>query len=425
MKVIKFGGGVLRTPDDIKKTERVLELFKNQQTVIVVSAFNSITNRFELLLNDYYKTGEIDEEQFQSLQSFHTQFAEQLFGTKANEVSEKIDTIFETIRRKLESTGRELYLKDYDQIVSTGEILSSTVLYEYLKSQGYDCILRDARALIKTDSAYTEAKPDWEETSKRIKDMCNTSPQNFIITQGFIGSDPNGLTTTLGREGSDFTAAVFAYSADADEVIFWKEVDGIYNADPKLTEDYELIPELSYKESVEQAFYGAKILHPKTIKPLQNKKIPIHVRSFYNPETPGTCISERSEVNLHYPPIFIVKENQILISVFTLDFSFVSEENLGLIFNLLTKYRLKVNMMQTSAISFSICLTNNEFKIPQLMEDLKTGFKVRYNDGLKMITIRHYTDAAIQQMVEGKTVLLQQNSRDTIQFVVRNVTTNN
>jgi aspartate kinase len=420
MKVIKFGGGVLHTPDDFKKTELIIKRFPGQKLIIVVSAFNNITNRFENLLNTYRKTGVIDIGQLNSLKSFHLRFARKMPSIEQNVAKNSIEIIFNNVKRDLLQSGSETYLRDYDRIVSAGELLSSSLLFLCMKSKKFKCELINATEIIKTDSAYTEASVNWEETSKLVKAKCDHSQSDIIVTQGFIGSDHEGNTTTLGREGSDFSAAVLAYTSDADEVIFWKEVDGIYNADPKLTENHELIPELSYKESVEQAFYGAKILHPKTIKPLQNKKIPIHVRSFYNPETPGTCISERSDGNLHYPPIYIVKENQILISVFTLDFSFVSEENLGLIFNLLTKYRLKVNMMQTSAISFSICLTNNEFKIPQLMEDLKAGFKVRYNDGLKMITIRHYTDAAIQQMVEGKMVLLQQNSRDTIQFVVRN-----
>jgi aspartate kinase len=420
MKVIKFGGGVLRTPKDIALTENVLQLYKGQKLVVVVSAFNSMTNQFEQLLNAYHHNKIIDKTILNNIKTMHVRFVENLFSSNKDDVMKKIDILFEHTVRNLQEMTTGSYLKDYDRIVSTGEFLSSTILFEYLKLKGYPCEFRDVRTIIKTDSAYTEATVNWDETTTNISDVCRTSTSDLIITQGFIGSDPDGNTTTLGREGSDFTAAVFAYCTDAEEVIYWKEVEGIYNADPHLTENYELIPLLSYKESVEQAFYGAKILHPKTIKPLQNKSIPISVKSFYKLESKGTVITEINDPNLKYPPIFIVKDNQILISVSTLDFSFISEEHLGMIFKLLTNYRLKVNLMQASAISFSICLTNNEFKVPELMSDLKKNFKVRYNNDLCLITIRHYTDEAIQKMITGKTVLVQQNSRDTVQYVIRN-----
>ncbi len=423
MKVFKFGGGVLRTKKDTDQLIKILKNYKNDKLIIVISAFNKITSKFESFLNQYFDNNEFDQACLKEIKDYHFNLTESLF--KDNEKSgllQKVNKLFDEIDQIFIKGLSSNYHYEYDRIVSYGELLSSTIIFELLKISGFDCKFKDIRNIIITDSAYTEAKVNWEISLRNIKTECSGNDFKFCLTQGFIAADENGNATTLGKEGSDFTASVLAYALDADEVVFWKEVEGIYNADPTITNNYQLLPKLSYRESVEQAFYGAKILHPKSIKPLQNKSIPINVKSFYNPAENGTDIIDISELSPDlYPkvPIYIVKDNQILISFSSLDFSFITEDNLGMIFTLLSKYRIKVNLMQSSAISFSVCVTNDKFKIPGFIDDLKENFSVLYNDELSLITIRHYNDEAIRKMILGKKILLQQNSRHTCRFVVK------
>lgn len=423
MKVFKFGGGILRTSKDADQLLKILENYKNDKLIIVISAFNKITKKFERLLNQYFENKQLDLTVYNEIKDYHFNFTESLFkDNDKTELNRKVNKLFDEIDQIFINGLSSNYHYEYDRIVSYGELLSSAIIFELLKISGFDCIFEDIRNIIITDSAYTEAKVNWNLSVKNIKNKCSGNDFAMCLTQGFIAADENGNTTTLGREGSDFTASVLAYALDADEVVFWKEVDGIYNADPTKTSDYQLLPKLSYKESVEQAFYGAKILHPKTIKPLQNKSIPINVKPFYKPTEYGTNIIDISDMSPDlYPdvPIYIIKDNQILISLSTLDFSFITEDNLGKIFTLLSKLRIKVNLMQSSAISFSICVTNNKFKIPDFINKLKENFSVLYNDDLSLITIRHYNNEAIRKMTSGKNILLRQNSRHTSRFVVK------
>ncbi|MCD4794935.1 MAG: aspartate kinase [Bacteroidales bacterium] len=423
MKVFKFGGGILRTQKDTDQLLKILENYKNDKLIIVVSAFNKITSKFETLLNKYFENKQLDLTVCNEIKDYHFNMTKSLFEKNdKTEINRKINILFDEIYKIFQNGLSSYYHYEYDKIVSYGELLSSTIIFELLKINGFNCIFEDIRNIIITDSEYTEAKVNWKLSVENIKNKCSGNDFTFCLTQGFIAADENGNTTTLGREGSDFSASVLAYALDAEEVIFWKEVAGIYNADPTQTSDYQLLPKLSYKESVEQAFYGAKILHPKTIKPLQNKSIPIKVKSFYKPAENGTDIIDISDMSPDlYPdvPIYIVKDNQILISLSTLDFSFISENNLGKIFTLLSKYRIKANLIQSSAISFSICITNNKFKIPNLIKELKENFSVLYNDDLSLITIRHYNDEAVRKMTLGKNILLRQNSRHTSRFVIK------
>ncbi|NPA44621.1 MAG: aspartate kinase [Chlorobi bacterium] len=422
MKVFKFGGGVLKSSKDIVRLGDILKENDGENIIVVVSAFNKITSKFEDLINAFFSVKKIEETIFNEIKSFHFSLAKDLFDDiNYYSIELKLKKLFDEILDIFNNGLTNDYHFEYDKIVSYGELLSSTIVYEFLKLKNINCSFKDSRNLIVTNSDYTEAKVDWELSGKRIKEECDFNENNIYISQGFVAADNNGNTTTLGREGSDFTASVFGYVFDADEVVFWKEVDGIYNSDPAISSDYELLPKLSYKESVEQAYYGAKILHPKTIKPLQNKKIPIVVKSFYK-NNDGTSIIDISDLSPDlYPdiPIFIVKDNQILISVSTLDFSFISEHNLGEIFSLLSKYRIKVNLMQSSAINFSVCVTNNKFKVPKFISELKKTFKVLYNDDLSLITIRHYNNIAIKKMIANRKILLEQKSRHTVRFVVR------
>ncbi len=423
MIVFKFGGGVLRKGRDAFQLLDILKKHSETQIIVVVSAFYKITSKLETLFNTHFLENRFDGNLFRELKTWHYNFIEEIFkAEEKNSIRNEISDVFEEIKKKLSEQPGQNYHFECDKIISYGEILSSKIIYAFLKSNKINCSFKDIREMIVTDSNYSEAKVLWDETAKNIQKACTSFKGNICLTQGFIAVDAKGHTTTLGREGSDFTASVIAFSLSADKVIFWKEVEGIYNADPAKTKDYKLLEKLSYKEALEQAFYGAKILHPKTIKPLQNKKIPIFVKSFHKPEEPGTEIMEASEIcNNCYPeiPIYIIEEKQILISVSSKDFSFISENSLGLIFNLLSKHHIKVNMMQVSAISFSISVTNDPHKIPHFTEELKSGFNVLYNENLKLITIRHYSKDAVKTMLSGKEVMLEQVSRNTARYLVK------
>lgn len=423
MKVYKFGGGILKNGSDIKILAKILEKENNNKIVVVVSAFNKITSKFEWLLNNYFSENRFDKNVFNEIISYHNNLISSIFENEIlSTLQTEINLVYAQVNNIFEQGLSENYQFEYDRIISFGEILSSKIINKYLIFKGLKSKLADSRKLIITNSIYTEAKVDWELTENAIKDKCVFEEGNICLVQGFIASDKKGNATTLGREGSDFTASVFAYLLDAESVTFWKEVEGIYNSDPAITEGYELLPKLSYKEAVEQAYYGAKILHPKTIKPLQNKKIPIVVRSFYKEELKGTSIIDISGLSPDlYPniPIYIIKEKQILISVSTKDFSFISEDNLGEIFSLLSKYRIKVNLMQSSAINFSVCVSNNKFKVPNFINDLKSSYNILYNSNLELITIRHYNDFAIKKMTNKKKVLVEQKSRHTVRFVIQ------
>ena len=423
MKVFKFGGGVLKTGKDAFQLLKVLEYYKSENLIIVVSAFNKITSKFEKLLNTFFSEYKFDYDLFNTIKNYHFNFAENIFRTEyLSLINEKILSIFDEIEMIFSDKLSYDYHYEYDRIISYGEVLSSIIIFEFLKSQNFNCRFEDIRKIIITDSVYREANVLWDISINNIKNKCFFGKDKICVTQGFIASDSKGNTTTLGKEGSDFSASVLAYATDAEEVIFWKEVDGIYNADPTKTTDFVLLPGLSYRESLEQAFYGAKILHPRTIKPLQNKKIPIYVKSFFKIDNTGTKITDISQFSKNfYPekPIYIIKENQILISISTLDFSFISEDNLGKIFLKLSKHRIKVNLMQSSAISFSVCVTNNSFKIPNFIKELKKDFKVLYNDNLELITIRHYTDDAVNKMISNRKVILRQLSRRTARYLLK------
>ena len=423
MKVFKFGGGVLRTSNDIFRLFEILKKFQDEQLIVVISAFNKVSAKFENLLNSYFSKKLFDKQIFSEIINYHFSLVDDIFeNLETKEIKDKLNILFNETEQIFNKGLSNNYHFEYDRIVSYGELLSSLIIYEFFKSKNLQCKYEDIRNVIITDSVYTEAKVEWEITEKNVLNKCIDNKYSVCITQGFIASDKNNNTTTLGREGSDFTASILAYAINADEVIFWKDVAGVYNADPEITNDFELLSKLSYKESVEQAFYGAKILHPKTIKPLQNKNIPITVKSFYKEIENGTNIIDISELSPDlYPnvPIYIVKENQILISVSTKDFSFVSENNLGEIFLMLSKFRIKANLMQSSAISFSVCVTNNKHKVPQFISELKENFNLLYNDNLSLITIRHYDEDAINKMISGRKVLLEQKSRHTVRFVVK------
>jgi len=421
MKVFKFGGASVKDAISFGNIKRILSLYKDDDLFIVISAMGKMTNAFEKLTLSYFEKNDEIDKNLGLITDYHYKILQELFPDKTHAVYADIELLFAQLKDRLNKKSSTNYNFDYDSIVPYGELLSSTVLSHYLKSCGFNNRWIDARHIIKTDATYREARINWDETPVLVRTAFeNTINDNYkiAVTQGFIGASAHGYTTTLGREGSDFTASILAYSLNAKEVVIWKDVEGVLNADPKLFEKTEKIGTLTYFDAIELAYYGATVIHPKTIKPLENTGIPLWVKSFLNPENEGTFIGN-TKSDEKQKPCFIFKFNQILISIVPFDFSFIVERNISSIFLLLSKYNVKVNLMQNSALSFSICVDNDLQKIPPLIEDLKKEFKIYYNTALELVTIRHYDDEAINMICCNKEILLEQKSRNTVQFVLR------
>ena len=411
-RVLKFGGASIRDSSKIENVFSILSSYKNEKIVVVFSAIANVTNLLEELVDLHLMNDLRKQHKLVEIHQIHLNIVKDLFE-KNHSIYNKLNNLIDEIRVIIDKKPESGYSFIYDQIVSYGELMSTKILNDYLNLRKFNCILLDARDLVKTDSKYQNAKIDWSSTKKNIKKIKLDSP---IITQGFIGSNTSNQTTTLGREGSDFTAAIFANILNADEVIIWKDVNGVLNADPRYFNDTILLSNLSYSEAIELAFYGAKVIHPRTIQPLQEKHIPLSVRSFININEPGTVIAEIK----NNKPItsYIVKENQVLISISDINLSFIVEEHLSWIFSVLSKYDISVNLMQNSAVSFSVCVDNKKNKVLDLVTELSTKFKVYYNNKVKLFTIRHYSEDSINKVIDGKSVLLEQKSRNTVQYVV-------
>lgn len=411
-RVLKFGGASIRDSSKIENVFSILSSYKNEKIVIIFSAIANVTNLLEELVDLHLMNDLRKQHKLVEIHQIHLNIVKDLFE-KNHSIYNKLNNLIDELRVIIDKKPESGYSFIYDQIVSYGELMSTKILNDYLNLRKFNCILLDARDLVKTDSKYQNAKIDWSSTKKNIKKIKLDSP---IITQGFIGSNTSNQTTTLGREGSDFTAAIFANILNADEVIIWKDVNGVLNADPRYFNDTILLSNLSYSEAIELAFYGAKVIHPRTIQPLQEKHIPLSVRSFININEPGTVIAEIK----NNKPItsYIVKENQVLISISDINLSFIVEEHLSWIFSVLSKYDISVNLMQNSAVSFSVCVDNKKNKVLDLVTELSTKFKVYYNNKVKLFTIRHYSEDSINKVIDGKSVLLEQKSRNTVQYVV-------
>ncbi|MBU7570089.1 MAG: aspartate kinase, partial [Flavobacterium sp.] len=342
-----------------------------------------------------------------------------LFEDDKNAVFTAINQLFSDLEGFLKSNKSPNYNFVYDQIVSFGEIISTTIISHYFNYRGLKNQWLDVRNFIKTDTTYRDAIVDWEQTQKLISK--NVKKKVLNITQGFLGSDENNFTTTLGREGSDYTAAIFAYCLNAESVTIWKDVPGVMNADPRYFENATLLNQISYREAIELAFYGATVIHPKTLQPLQRKEIPLFVKSFLNPSLPGTSVSKGADLEPHLP-CFIVKKEQLLISLSSIDFSFIMEENISEIFGLLHQYKMKVSLIQNSAISFSVCIEDKFGNFNDLKNVLSKKFKVSYNENVSLYTIRHFNEKASEMVEKGKQVLLKQVSRETMQIVTKETT---
>lgn len=421
MRVFKFGGASVKDADSFKNLARILKQYNGEDIFIVISAMGKMTNAFEKLVNCCFEAKPCVPQELQRIKDYHYHIVNELFTDKSHPVYEATDSIFKALEKLLPQKLPINYNFFYDSIVPHGELLSSCILSHYLNASGFRNKLIDAREIILTDATYREARINWQKTPALIEKAYRkvlSQGVRIAVTQGFIGASAHGYPTTLGREGSDFTAAIIGYSLKAKEVTIWKDVPGVLNADPKQFKNTEVINNLTYFDAIELAYYGATVIHPKTLKPLENAGIPLSVKSFLNPEEKGTFISDSSPEKVHVPS-YIFKFNQILISIVPIDFSFIVEHNISSIFSLLARYNVKVNLMQNSALSFSLCVDNDPMKIPSLLADLKKEFKIYYNTELELVTIKNYNEKAIERICAEKEILLEQKSRNTVQFVLR------
>lgn len=421
MKVFKFGGASVRDATGIKNLTNIVSGEK-EKLVVVVSALGKTTNALEKVLKLWFAGDKTYRDHLDDLHSYHRSVADGLFPQQYQARS-KIDISFSELREYLRSSPRKDFDYEYDQIVSCGEVWSTIIIASYLDRKGLRARWIDIRGNLITDDRFRDANVLWNESSSRVKGVFNFRDSDVYVTQGFIGGTVSGQTTTLGREGSDYTAALLANMLDAEIVVVWKDVPGLLNADPKWLTDAVKMDEISYREAVEMTFSGAKVIHPKTIKPLQNKDIPLLVKSFINPGGNGTII--KSEISLrHGLPVFIRKENQIMVSIMPKDFSFVLGDNLSRIFYLFVQHGIKVNLVEASAVSISVCIDDDRIRVDSLMEDLKTEFSIIYNENVEMLTIRHYTGAAVNKITNNREILLEQRTRSSVRFVVRKVLQN-
>jgi aspartate kinase len=423
MKVFKFGGASVKDSAAVKNVAQILSLFEKQKLIVVVSAMGKTTNKLEEVV-EALKNGnnKLFVDLVNELRDFHYNILGQLFPEKHYAIYNTIDSTFEKLEQKFETGFSDNYSFEYDQIVSLGELLSSQILTSFLTENGFSVKWIDARKIIRTDNTYQEGNVDWKKTEEFVhsKLMGQFETNNILLTQGFIGHTPEGFTTTLGREGSDYTAGILAYCSNAESVTIWKDVPGMLNADPKYFDETIKLDEISFKEAIELAYYGATVIHPKTIKPLQNKEIPLYVKSFIEPEKDGTIIQSSTKKD-HLIPSYIFKVNQILISLTPKDFSFIVEENLSEIFRLLALANAKINIMQNSAVSFYFLLDEKKTDINQLLELFDGKYILKYNQGLELVTIRHYNQETIDKVIDGKEIMLQQKTQQTARIVMKDL----
>lgn len=420
IKVFKFGGASVKDSASVRNVLSVLQKQSFDKLVLIISAMGKTTNNLEQLFYAYIEQKPI-QSPYDFVYDYHVQIIEELFGAdRSLKVFLEVETLFRNLQQELNIPYDGNFNKSYDRIVHYGELLSSTILYRFLQKNGLNVTLISAKDCILTDCAYREANVLWEKTCETIRYLVTEAftTHDIVISQGFIGSSDEGEPVTLGREGSDYTGAIFAYALDADSLTIWKDVPGVMNADPKRIPEAIPVPHLSYKETVELAYYGASVIHPKTLKPLQNKKIPLYVKSFVNPDLQGTCIDEKDEP-LHLP-FYIIKPKQVLMSFFPKDFSFVDESNLSLIFGALAKYHVKIRLMENTALSFSICFDEDAFKINFILQELSPYFSIKYNTSMELITIRHHQYTSdIDKLIKGRRIYLEQRTRTMRHVLVK------
>jgi aspartate kinase len=416
MRIFKFGGASVKDADGIKNVFSVLEKVGHEDTLLVISAMGKTTNALETVIKNYFEKSNELHASLQEVRKYHNQILMDLFDDEEHDVFYAVNSHFADLEYFIRSNKSPNYSFVYDQVVSYGEIISTTIVSHYFNHAGLKNNWIDVRNFIKTDNNYRDANLDWEKTQQFISKGIKKKALN--ITQGFLGSDENNFTTTLGREGSDYTAAIFAYCLSAESVTIWKDVPGVLNADPRYFENAVLLNQISYREAIELAFYGASVIHPKTLQPLQRKEIPLFVKSFINPLLSGTSVSKGADLEPQ-TPCFIVKKNQLLISLSSIDFSFIMEENISEIFALFHQFKIKVSLIQNSAISFSVCVEDKFGNFGELKNILSKKFKVAYNEDVSLYTIRHFDEKAAQIVEKDKNVLVKQISRETMQLVTK------
>lgn len=417
MKVFKFGGASVKDAEGVRNLSSIVHR-QREQLIVVVSAMGKTTNLLETLCNAYFHRDSKVKTIMEELKTFHLNIVNSLFPLN-DPVYKDLDELFTSLENILNSESSLCYDYEYDRMICFGELISTTIISDYLQMEGIKNQFVDIRKYLKTDQNYRNANIDLELSEQLCKDAFDFKNSPVYVTQGFIAGTRTNQTTTLGREGSDYTAALLANLLNAEDVTIWKDVPGVMNADPKEYDKARVIPKMSYKEAIELSHFGAKVIHPKTIKPIQNKQIPLYVKSFLHPESEGTIIEEIDEL-LKLPPIYINKENQCLLTLTPRDFSFIAEEKLSHIFAILAQYKLKLNLMQNSAISFSFCIDCNQAVFNDFLQQLQEEFEVRYNQDVRLITIRHYTEDTIQEIIGNRPSLVEQRSRTTAQFVLRN-----
>ena len=416
-KVFKFGGASVKDAEGVRNLATVIEATKEKDLVVVVSAMGKMTNSFEGIVSNYFSKPEEVEATVSEIYDYHHKIISELFTTSSHPIFDTINRLFKELNHFLKTTKSKNHAFVYDQVVCYGELCSTSIVAAYLSEVNIANTFLDVRTCIKTNASHRDAIVDWEATQKSIGKQVN--PQGITITQGFLGAeDTNNFTTTLGREGSDYTAAIFAYCLNAESVTIWKDVPGVLNADPRYFSKTQLLRHISYREAIELAFYGATVIHPKTLQPLQRKEIPLFVKSFINPLENGTCVGKGVTLDPQ-TSCFILKKNQVLISLSSLDFSFMIENNISSVFKLLQDYKMRVELIQNSAISFSVCFDNKFNNLEPLLSKLRERFKVKWNEGVTLYTIRHSKPIEIKALINGREVLVKQESRETVQLIIK------
>jgi aspartate kinase len=416
MLVFKFGGASVKDVASVQNIHSIIEAFSNR-LVIVVSAMGKTTNALEKVCENYFNDSELWRTHLDQIKDYHLQIANGLIPDKTHPIFSDLEKVFNNLENKLLTQASLNYDFEYDQIVSQGEILSTLIVSAYLNYKGLANTWLDIRRILRTDSTFRDGKVNFDLSGKMAQKYMSFEKTQIYVTQGFIASDVNNASVTLGREGSDYTAAILAHLLDAESVTIWKDVPGVLNADPKFFDKTIKINHLSYLDAIELTYYGASVIHPKTIKPLQNKNIPLHVKSFIQPKDEGTVIG-----NFSYDastPSFILKHDQVLLQIFPRDFSFIDEDNLHVIFGCFANNHLRINLMQNSAVKFRVCVNNDNMRLPLVLEALKQNFDVTCEYNVTLITIRYYNDETIANMLNGKQLLLEQKNSNTVQMVVK------
>lgn len=421
MKVFKFGGASLESVERIQQVAAIIQSFPDQQLLIVISAMGKTTNELEKVAKNFYlRKREIAAQLLFNIEQQHLEVAEKLLGNREHPLFEQLQQFFTEAEWTLGEKPLRSYDYYYDQLVSLGELLSTAIVSAYFNLAGVTNTWMDVRDVFRTDSTFREANINWEVTQQQVNEKVLPlfKRTNIVVTQGFIGSTDQNESVTLGREGSDYSAAVFANMLNAESQTIWKDVEGLKNADPKLFPNTINIPEITFSEVIEMSYYGAQVIHPKTIKPLQNKQIPLYVKSFLNKDLPGTVIREDVDAK-QLPPIIVLKKHQVLLTITSRNFDFITEDRISDIYEMFHRLKIKINLMQNAAISFSCCIDHDPEKIDQLMKELHNDFKVSYNEGLELLTIRYNQDGLLEELSKDRTVLLEQRSPITIQRVLK------